>query len=119
MAPTIVTRDGRPFLALGSPGGAAIITTVLQILYERIDLGRSLAGAIEAPRISDRNGPAADAEPDFLASPERAAQEARGHRYTQVAEIGAATGIEFLSGKRLRAVAEARRRGGGSARALP
>jgi len=119
MAPTIVERRGRPFLALGSPGGATIISTVLQILVERIDLRRSLAGAIEAPRVSDRNGAAADAEPQFLASPERALLEARGHRYNQVAEIGAATGIEFLPRQRLRAVAEARRRGGGSARALP
>ena len=31
MAPTIVTSGGRPFLALGSPGGATIITTVLQM----------------------------------------------------------------------------------------
>jgi len=119
MAPTIVERRGRPFLALGSPGGATIISTVLQILVERIDLRRSLAGAIEAPRVSDRNGASADAEPQFMASPERALLEARGHKYNQVAEIGAATGIEFLSRHRLRAVAEARRRGGGSAMALP
>jgi gamma-glutamyltranspeptidase/glutathione hydrolase len=119
MAPTIVLRDNKPYLAVGSPGGATIISTVLQVLVERIDLRRSLAGAIEAPRVSDRNGATADAEPAFMASPERTLLEARGHKYTQVAEIGAATGIEFLSGKRLRAVAEARRRGGGSAMALP
>jgi gamma-glutamyltranspeptidase/glutathione hydrolase len=119
IAPTIVQRNGRPFLALGSPGGASIITTVLQTLFERIDLGKSLPGAIEAPRVSDRNGAAAEAEPDFLASPVAAALQARGHKFTQVAELGAATGIEFLSHHRLQAVAEARRRGGGSAMALP
>jgi gamma-glutamyltranspeptidase / glutathione hydrolase len=42
MAPTIVTRAGKPFLALGSPGGATIITTVLQILVDRVDLGMTL-----------------------------------------------------------------------------
>lgn len=119
MAPTIVERRGKPLLAVGSPGGATIISTVLQILVERIDLRRSLAAAVEAPRVSDRNGAAADAEPQFIASPERALLEARGHKYNQVAEIGAATGIEFLSRQRMRAVAEARRRGGGSAMALP
>jgi gamma-glutamyltranspeptidase/glutathione hydrolase len=119
IAPTIVLRRGRPFLALGSPGGASIITTVLQTLFERIDLHRSLPAAIEAPRASDRNGAAAEAEPDFLASPLAAALQARGHRFTQIPELGAATGIEFLSGHRLQAVAEARRRGGGSAMALP
>ncbi|PZS40339.1 MAG: gamma-glutamyltransferase, partial [Pseudonocardiales bacterium] len=45
MSPTIVLRDGRPFLAVGSPGGATIITTVLQILVNRIDLGMSLPDA--------------------------------------------------------------------------
>ncbi|MCW2967811.1 MAG: gamma-glutamyltransferase [Solirubrobacteraceae bacterium] len=119
ISPTIVTRNGKPFLALGSPGGASIITTVLQTLVERIDLGKSLPGAIEAPRISDRNGGPAEAEPDLLASPLGAALQARGHKFTQVPELGAATGIEFLSGHRLQAVAEARRRGGGSAMALP
>ena len=119
IAPTIVLRRGRPWLALGSPGGASIITTVLQTLVERIDLRKSLPAAIEAPRISDRNGAAAEAEPDVLASPLGAALQARGHRFTQVAELGAATGIQFLSGGRLQAVAEARRRGGGSAMALP
>src|SRR6266511_2541927 len=42
MAPTIVTNAGKPFLALGSPGGATIITTVLQILVDRLDLGMTL-----------------------------------------------------------------------------
>ena len=42
MAPTFVERDGQPFLALGSPGGATIITTVLQMLPERLDFGRTL-----------------------------------------------------------------------------
>ena len=41
-----------------------------------------------------------------------------GHQFNQVPEIGAATGIDWLDGKRLQAVAEARRRGGGSAMAL-
>ena len=42
MAPTYVEQGGRPFLAVGSPGGATIITTVLQILTERLDFGRTL-----------------------------------------------------------------------------
>ncbi|MFL5844902.1 MAG: gamma-glutamyltransferase [Solirubrobacteraceae bacterium] len=122
IAPTIVQRNGKPWLALGSPGGASIITTVLQTLVERIDLGRSLPQAIEAPRISDRNGAAgAEAEPAFLALPVADALTRRGHKFVAVkgGELGAATGIEFLSGGRLQAVAESRRRGGGSAMTLP
>jgi gamma-glutamyltranspeptidase/glutathione hydrolase len=37
MSPTIVPSHGGPYLAVGSPGGATIITTVLQILVGRID----------------------------------------------------------------------------------
>ena len=55
MAPTIVQRDGEPVLATGSPGGATIITTVLQVLLERLDFGKSLPAAIAAPRASQRN----------------------------------------------------------------
>ena len=55
MSPTIVLRDGRPFLALGSPGGSTIITTVLQVLLNRIDLGMTIPEAIAAPRAAQRN----------------------------------------------------------------
>ena len=44
MSPTIVLKDGKPFLALGSPGGSTIITTVLQVLVNRIDLGMTHRG---------------------------------------------------------------------------
>ena len=50
MSPTIVLKDGKPFLALGSPGGSTIITTVLQMIVNRIDLGMDVEQAIAAPR---------------------------------------------------------------------
>jgi gamma-glutamyltranspeptidase/glutathione hydrolase len=115
MSPTIVFRDGRPVLAVGSPGGATIITTVLQILMEHLDRGRSLPEAIAAPRVSQRNGTLSDAEPAFLTSPEAAALQALGERFQSVPEIGAAAGIAFLGKGRLQAAAEPVRRGGGSA----
>ncbi|MGH2918413.1 MAG: gamma-glutamyltransferase, partial [Solirubrobacteraceae bacterium] len=115
MAPTIVLRDGRPWLGLGSPGGSTIITTVLGLLVDRVDLGSSLSAAIAAPRASQRNTPATTAEPAFIASPEAAALSARGHVFTPMAEIGAATGVELLDRHTLLAAAEPLRRGGGSA----
>jgi gamma-glutamyltranspeptidase/glutathione hydrolase len=115
MAPTIVTKAGKPFLALGSPGGATIITTVLQILLDRIDLGMTLPQAIADPRASQRNAVNTGAEPAFLTTPERTALEARGHHFANAGEIGAATGIEFLTGGGVLAAAEPVRRGGGSA----
>ena len=65
MSPTIVLSDGEPLLALGSPGGSTIITTVLQILVNRLDLGMDLAGAVAAPRATQRNTAAVQAEPGF------------------------------------------------------
>ena len=115
MAPTIVTKAGKPFLALGSPGGATIITTVLQILLDRVDLGMTLPQAIADPRASQRNALNTGAEPAFLLTPELTALQARGHRFTNAGEIGAATGIEFLTGGGVLAAAEPVRRGGGSA----
>lgn len=115
MSPTIVFDGGKPFLAVGSPGGSTIITTVLQILLERIDLGSSLPEAIAAPRATQRNTAATLAEQAFLNSPEAEALRARGHTLNPTGEIGAATGIEFLADGRLLAAAEPLRRGGGSA----
>jgi gamma-glutamyltranspeptidase / glutathione hydrolase len=115
MAPTIVLRNGKPFLAVGSPGGSTIITTVLQILVDRLDQGMTLPQAIADPRASQRNGPNTSAEPAFLSLPERAALEARGHHFVNGGEIGAATGIEFLPSGGVLAAAEPVRRGTGSA----
>ncbi|MGL4243662.1 MAG: gamma-glutamyltransferase, partial [Beijerinckiaceae bacterium] len=51
MTPTIVFRDGKPFLVTGSPGGARIITTVLQVVMNVIDHGMNVAEATEAARV--------------------------------------------------------------------
>jgi gamma-glutamyltranspeptidase / glutathione hydrolase len=113
MAPTIITRDGRPVLAVGSPGGSMIITTVLQVLLERLELGKSLPEAVATPRASQRN--TATTIPEAAFAPEQPGLEARGHRFGATAEIGAVTGIEFLGRNRFLAAAEPTRRGGGSA----
>ncbi|MFC5642922.1 gamma-glutamyltransferase [Kitasatospora cinereorecta] len=118
MAPTVVLRDGKPFLATGSPGGATIITTVLQVLTGRLDRGLSLEQAIAAPRASQRNSAATQAEPGFLALPERAELEAMGHVFASTPEIGAATGVERLPDGRWLAAAEPVRLGGGPAAAV-
>jgi gamma-glutamyltranspeptidase / glutathione hydrolase len=116
MSPSIVLDRGRPFLAVGSPGGSMIITTVLQVLLERLDLGATLPEAIASPRASQRNTATTIAEPAFIASPEAAELESvYGHAFDTQDEIGASTGIEFLGDGRVLAAAEPARRGGGSA----
>ena len=123
MAPTIVTRGRQPVLALGSPGGATIITTVLQILVDRLDLGTPLPEAIAAPRASaSATRPRARPSRRSSRSPEarrcstpvRARVRAAAPRAGD--EIGAATGIEFLPARQALAAAEPARRGGGAPR---
>jgi gamma-glutamyltranspeptidase/glutathione hydrolase len=122
ISPTIVLRDGKPFFALGSPGGASIITTVAQIIVNRVDFGMSLPDAIAAPRLSQRNGAKTQTEQEFLGTPEAAALQARGQVFTvgtgTGAQIGAATGIEVLDPNHYLAAAEPVRRGGGDAEVL-
>ena len=115
ISPTIVLRQGHPLLATGSPGGATIITTVLQTLINRLDLGMSLPAAIAAPRASQRNGAAGgEAEPAFIAQ-YGTALAAFGQILVTNPEIGAEVGLEFLGHGRILAAAEPVRRGGGSA----
>ena len=116
MSPTIVLRSGKPFLALGSPGGSTIITTVLQILFDRLDQGMTLPQAIADPRASQRNT-IDDERGTCLPLEHTSHGAARGAAiaFTNGGEIGAATGIEFLPGGAVLAAAEPVRRGGGSA----
>ncbi|MFQ6092622.1 MAG: gamma-glutamyltransferase [bacterium] len=51
MTPTMVLKDGRPFIVIGSPGGPKIITTVLQVIINIIDHGLDIQEAIDAPRV--------------------------------------------------------------------
>ncbi|MFJ9614846.1 gamma-glutamyltransferase [Streptomyces noursei] len=115
ISPTIVLRHGTPVLALGSPGGATIITTVLQTLVNHLDRGMPLVDAIAAPRASQRNAAATELEPALWDSPLRGQLEALGHSFKPNPEIGAATGVQRLPDGRWLAAAEKVRRGGGSA----
>jgi gamma-glutamyltranspeptidase/glutathione hydrolase len=127
MNPTIVLNHGKPFLAVGSPGGASIITTVLQILVNRIDLGMSLPQAIDAPRASQRNSATTQAEPDFISEPTTPGLEALGQKFAisdtspldptiKIAPtIGVADGLEFLGHGKVLAAGEPSRRGGSAA----
>lgn len=127
MSPTIVLRHGRPFLAVGAAGGSTIITTVLQILTERIDLGMSLPAAIAAPRASQRNSATTTAEPAFIALPTTPGLQQLGQSFVvsdtsplnpaiKIAPtIGVATGLELLGDGRVLAAGEPSRRGGSAA----
>ena len=121
MSPTIALRRGKLAYVLGSPGGSTIITTVLQVLVNRVDFDMTLPRAVAAPRASQRNEPDVTAEQAFI---DRYAGRLKpyGHTFvvsgepgTSAAEIGAVAAIEVRPGGRLVAVAEPTRRGGGDA----
>ena len=54
MTPTIVVRDGKPFLVLGSPGSSKIITTVANVLMGVVDYGMNTQEAVNAPRFHNQ-----------------------------------------------------------------
>ncbi|MCX5330334.1 gamma-glutamyltransferase [Streptomyces sp. NBC_00140] len=123
ISPTIVLdRHDKPVVALGSPGGATIITTVLQTLTRFVDRGVPLVDAIAAPRASQRNAAQTELEPalfnDTSPGSLRSRLEAIGHSFRPNPEIGAATGVQRLPDGKWLAAAETVRRGGGSAQVV-
>ena len=116
MAPTIVLKDGKPAFTIGSPGGATIITTVLQTIVNHVDFGMPMHAAIDAPRLSERNGASTSVEPGFAGSAQARALEAFGHKWESPAEeIGAANAIVFNPDGTVTAVSEGKRHGVGTA----
>jgi gamma-glutamyltranspeptidase/glutathione hydrolase len=118
MAPTIVMKDGKPAFTIGSPGGATIITTVLQTMVNYIDLGMSMDKAIDAPRLSQRNARETSVEPGFIGTQQARGLENFGHKWeTSPApeEIGAANAIVFNPDGTVTAVSEGHRHGVGTA----
>lgn len=116
MSPTIVLdQHGKPVVALGSPGGATIITTVLRTLTGFLDRGMPLVDAIAAPRASQRNQATTELEPGLWTSALKTELEAIGHGFRRNPEIGAVAGVQRLPGGKWLAAAETVRRGGGAA----
>jgi gamma-glutamyltranspeptidase/glutathione hydrolase len=115
MAPTLGFKDGRPAFSVGSPGGATIITTVLQTLVNYLDLGMSMEQAVNAPRISERNGTGTQTEPGYAGSALAKALEPFGQHWGETEEIGAANALVFNPDGTVTAVSEGHRHGIGSA----
>jgi gamma-glutamyltranspeptidase / glutathione hydrolase len=51
MMPTILLKDGKPFLVLGAPGGPVIITAILQVILNVVDFGMNVQDAVDFPRV--------------------------------------------------------------------
>jgi gamma-glutamyltranspeptidase/glutathione hydrolase len=110
MSPTIVLKDGRPFLVTGSPGGSRIITTVLQVLLNVVDHGMNVAEAVLAPRLHHQWLPdEVLAEGGFSPDTLRLLA-ARGHAVTVGNTTGSAHSI-LVTPEGLTAAADTRQRG--------
>ena len=93
MSPTIVFRDGKPFLVTGTPGGSRIITTVLQVVLNVIDHGMNVAEAVAAPRIHHQWLPDQVLAERGLSPDTLRLLEARGHTVMVGSTSGSANSI--------------------------
>ncbi len=92
MMPTIVFKDGKPWLVTGTPGGSTIPTTMVQIIVNAIDYGLNVDEATHSPRIYQGTTASLRIEPNF--NPDTvAALKAKGHRITSDETMGSAQSI--------------------------
>lgn len=110
MSPTIVLRNSAPYLAIGTRGGAAIPTTILQVFLNLAIYGKSLPDAIAAPRVHQQATPE-DLEYERAANQKTMATlNAMGHGVVGRDAIGDVHAILFEKGRMI-AVADPRRGG--------
>lgn len=94
MSPTIIAKDGKPIIVIGSPGGRTIINTVLQVILNVIDHEMDIAQAIEAPRIHHQWLPDITSFEKFGVSPDtKKIYEMMGHAIRYRGSQGRAMGI--------------------------
>ena len=94
MSPTIVKKDGKVFMVLGSPGGSRIITIVTQAILNVIDHGMTIQEAVNAPRIHHQWLPDVVAVEPFALSPDTSKKlEEMGYALKVQSEWGAAEAI--------------------------
>jgi gamma-glutamyltranspeptidase/glutathione hydrolase len=94
MTPTILAKDGRPFLVVGSPGGRTIINTVLLVVQNVVDYGMNAQEAVDAPRFHHQWLPDRIRYERFGLSPDTLARlQALGHTLDEVDIQGVAQAI--------------------------
>ena len=98
MTPTIVLKDGKPFLVTGSPGGSRIITAVLQIVVDVIDRGMDIASAVSAPRVHNQWMPDQVFVEPGVADDLLAALQARGDKVVSQRPFTSANSIMITPG---------------------
>lgn len=89
MSPTIILKDGKLFMVVGSPGGARIITTVLQVISNVIDHKMDVAKAVESPRFHMQWEPdEIRIEPYGMTKDVQDHLKQRGYKITELPDMG-------------------------------
>jgi gamma-glutamyltranspeptidase/glutathione hydrolase len=112
MSPTIVLKDGEPFLVTGSPGGSRIITTTLQVIVNVIDFDMNLQEAVNAPRVHHQWLPDELRLEHGISADTVALLKFKGHGVKEKSVMGAANSILVDVGRRIFHGAGDPRRGG-------
>jgi len=96
MTPTIVGKNGKPYLVIGSPGGRTIINTVFQTVLNVLEFDMPIDKAIEALKIHHQWLPDQISYEKYLLSPDtQKALESKGHTLKERNNIGALMGITY------------------------
>ncbi len=94
MSPTILSKNGRLAMVIGSPGGSHIVTIVLEAILNVVDHGMSIADAIDAPRLHMQWMPdVVEAEPYALSADTKRLLESAGYSFKEKTPWGQAAGI--------------------------
>ncbi len=116
MTPTILAKEGRPFMVIGSPGGRTIINTVLLTILNVVDFGMDIQDAVEAKRFHHQWLPDRLTHEPFALSPDtQALLRARGHTLVEAGVQGVAEGIVYDASADVLEGAADRRRPDGAA----
>jgi gamma-glutamyltranspeptidase/glutathione hydrolase len=82
MSPTIVSKDGKPVMVVGTPGGSRIITAVLETMINAIDYEMNAQEAVDMPRFHQQWLPDLTNVEDYALSPDtRKILESKGHKF--------------------------------------
>ena len=98
MSPTIVMKDGKPFIVTGTPGGSRIITTIVQLIMNVVDFDMNIQEAVNAPRVHHQWLPDEIRVEKGIGRDTVKILEGMGHKVSLKRSMGAASSIMLENG---------------------
>lgn len=109
MTPTILEKNGKLFMVLGTPGGTTIITSVFQSILNVVDHGMTMQEAVSAPRFHSQWAPdMVFIEPNTFSKKDSIKLTQTGHQFSQRGRYGAVDAIRVLKDGKLEGGADPR-----------